>query len=415
MAETPASRMLFRYRARERTTGRLRTGETSGPDAYTVRSGLRGIGLDVEWIDEKRNTVPLSSFMSERVARFRCSRRVAQRADLCDSIATLLSAGLTLEKTLTDLAESPSRPEAERRLLSSLRDGVRQGRSLDQVAAEHPDWFDAIDLAMLSVGQRSGDLQRVLQEMSRDHQRGSDTAHTLIMALSYPALLLVAALGVVVFIGNQTLPKLLKILSDAKVPGPWLTILVSEVGQFLTRWWIPVLILVIVLFLILRLFLRRIRPGSPFAVIIGRLPVIRAKQRLRSASIATVLGRMLRNGIPLDSALETSAKATTNIGLRDLLTECANGIRRGERLSQMLGSSPFLDPEFGQMVQVGEQAGELAEMCGKIAERYERAAKRSIDRLSAIAEPAAILIMAVIVGCVVMAAILPLISLGDIL
>ena len=407
---------LFRYVARERVSGRSRSGETRGIDAYTVRTALRLAGLDVEQLEPLRErTLALPASIRRQLQGFRRDRRKAQRADIMDALSSLLGAGITLERALSDLAESVVRSAGERRMLGALRDGIRDGQPLDVLASQHPEWFDPVDVALIAVGQRSGELPRILGEISKGHQHGADTSHKLIMALTYPALLLVVALGVVAFIGNQTLPQLLKILSDAHVQPPLLTVFVATLGQALVRWWWLSLLACVGMGWGVRAWLRQRPPHRWPHTWLATLPLARAQQRIRVARIALVLGQLLRNGVPLAEALTITAVTSGNRPLRELLETAADGIARGESLSAHIGRSRLLDPEFAQVLQIGEQAGELPDMCQRIAERYQRAAQRAIEQVAALAEPLAIVIMAILVGVVVMAAILPLISLGDIL
>ena len=406
---------LFHYRARNAQTGEEQLGETSGPDAYTVRAGLRTVGLEIVSLREVRPRFALPPRWRQAVDRWRCGRRKAQRADLADAIGSLLGAGIPLERALNDLAASPLRDRSERRMLLALRDGIRGGGDLDQLAAQRPDWFEAIDVAMIRVGQRTGELPRTLLDLSRTLQRGAETGHRLLMALSYPALLLVAAIGVVAFIGTQTLPSLIKILTDAHVQVPALTRSVAILGQVLVHWWWALAAGIAVA----SFSARSIAVGLPASHALRRwylsTPLSRARQRLRVAAIANVLAQLLRNGVTLAEAVDTAARTLSAGALRNLLRDAAEAVRRGETLSGALGQSHLLDPEFAQLLRVGEQAGELPDMCQRVAERYERSAQRALDRLTAVAEPVAILVMAALIGVVVMSAILPLISLGDIL
>jgi type II secretory pathway component PulF len=235
------------------------------------------------------------------------------------------------------------------------------------------------------------------------------------MALSYPLLLLVAAVAVVLFIGNQTLPQLIRILRESHVAVPALTQAVQLTGQIALTWCWLIVPAVIGAVIAVRSAVARLDPQRGLRLRLSRLPWNRARQRLRVAAIAGVLSQLLRSGVGLAEALDVAGRTASEKPMRDLLAACAAGVRRGEPLSATVSASPLLDPEFAQLLRVGEQTGELAAMCARITERYERAAQRSIDRLAAFLEPVAILIMAAIIGTVVMAAILPLLALGDIL
>ncbi len=415
MVEADARLPLFRYRARDPATGRISVGETRGPDTYTVRSGLRSIGLEIVEVEPIQPRLRVPAWWAGRMAGIRRSRHRAQRADVADALSSLIGVGIPLERALADLAGSTVRDDAERRMLADLRDAIRAGETLDQAAARHPDWFDEVDTAVLAVGHRSGELERVLADLSRSHQRVADTGHRLVMALSYPLLLLVAAVAVVLFIGNQTLPQLIRILRESHVAVPALTQAVQLTGQIALTWCWLIVPAVIGAVIAVRSAVARLDPQRGLRLRLSRLPWNRARQRLRVAAIAGVLSQLLRSGVGLAEALDVAGRTASEKPMRDLLAACAAGVRRGEPLSATVSASPLLDPEFAQLLRVGEQTGELAAMCARITERYERAAQRSIDRLAAFLEPVAILIMAAIIGTVVMAAILPLLALGDIL
>ncbi|MDA3961797.1 MAG: type II secretion system F family protein [Planctomycetota bacterium] len=406
----------FRYRAVERATGRVRVGEISGDTAYAVRASLRRAGWEVERIDQlgaTRAVPPLLRPISTWLQGRRRQSRRPIRADLCEALAALLQAGLPLEQAVGSLAASPARGRAERRMLRALRDSLRHGESFHQAASEHPDWFDRLDVAMLAAGQAAGELPQILADLGGFHQRGAALGHKLLMALAYPGLLTVAALVVVAFISRSTLPQLLTMLADANIPAPLPTTVLVTVGQGLTLWWPLIVVVGVSGGLALRAWARRVpAQGRIGALVHGNL-FARAQSRARVARLASVLGQLLHSGVPLAEALDVAADTAGSQALREVLTEAGEAVRRGEDLSAVVERSALLDAEFAQLLRVGEQAGELASMLGRVAERYERAATRSIERLGAVLEPAAIVVLATVIGAVVLAAVLPLVAMGD--
>jgi len=406
----------WRYRAIERGTGRVRNGEMSGDTPYTVRAALRRAGWEVERLEPigVRRSLPaaLRPVGGWWRGRQRHGRRL-QRADLCDALAALLEAGLPLEQAVGSLATSRARGAPERRMLRALRDELRAGTALSEAAGHHDDWFDRLDVAMLASGQAAGELPRTLHDLGAFHQRGAALGHRLLMALAYPALLTVAALGVVAFISRSTLPQLLTMLTDADIPVPWLTAALVTVGRDLALWWPLAAGLVIVLILVGRVLAARVDPDSRAGALVHGNLVARARSRARVAQLSSVLARLLHSGVPLAEALEVAAATVGSPRLRRLLDEGGQAVRRGQDLSTAMESSPLVDAEFAQLLRVGEQAGELATMLDRIAERYQRAAARSIERLGAVLEPVAIVILAALIGVVVLAAVLPLVAMGD--
>ncbi|MBA3776678.1 MAG: type II secretion system F family protein, partial [Betaproteobacteria bacterium] len=258
---------VFRYRAVEMVTGRIRTGERSGASRYEVRAALRRVGLEVEHLEIVR-AASVSPWMAPLrdawQARARRRRRFA-RADLCEGIATLLQSGVPLEQALSALASAPSRPFVERRMLTSLRDRLREGHSLSEICAQFPEWFDRFDIALIEAGQRAGDLATTLTSLAQYHQRAGAIAQKLLIALAYPTVLLIAGIGVVEFMALNTLPQLLALITQARQEPPWLSVQLVAFGQGLAHWWPVVIGAFVALAFGLRALIRRIPSGGRLA------------------------------------------------------------------------------------------------------------------------------------------------------
>jgi type II secretory pathway component PulF len=412
---TVAPPLVFRYRAIELATGRVRSGEQSGESAYAVRASLRRVGLEVEQLVPLATGAPprwLRPLQDAWHARQRRQRRL-QKADLCDGLATLVQAGVPLEQAVGSLAASPSRPEAERRMLRTLRERLREGLALNEACALFPDWFDRLDLALIAAGQHAGDLAGTLVSVGQYHLRAGAIGQKLLIALAYPAILLIAGIAVVEFMSFQTLPQLMTLITQAHRTPPWLTASVVAFGQGLAYWWPLVLAAVIALVIGVRSLCARVPLDSALGHRLHGNPIARARSRMRVAQLSLSLARLRRTGMPLTDALTVVADTVGERALQTLLREGVEAIRRGEDLSAVIGRSALLDPEFAQLLQLGERSGELTEMLERIADRYQRAADRASDRLTAVLAPIAILILAALIGVVVIACALPLVQLGD--
>lgn len=422
MVETlhPAGRtLLFRYRAVELATGRLRCGEQGGDSPFAVRASLRRIGLQVESITPVDGTVlprwlaalatPLQEILSARRRR----RHRAAKADICDGLATLIQAGVPLEQAVASLAGSSARSTGERRMLRSLRDHLREGASCSQACAAHPDWYDRFDLAIIEAGQQAGDLAAMLGDLARHHQRAGALGQKLFVALAYPVVLLVAGLAVLEFMSLGTLPQLVALIEQAKRTPPWLTTTLISLGQGFAHWWPLVVLGVAGVVAALRWSVERIPVESPCGRWWHGNPLARMRSRVRVAQVAQSLARLRHAGLPLTDALLVVADTAHDRALRRLLGRSVEAIRRGEDLSAAIAGSRLLDPEFAQLLQLGERSGELTGMLERIAERYQRAAEDSTERLAAVLGPLAIIILAGLIGTLVMACIQPLMQMGD--
>lgn len=410
---------LFKYTARNRENGELIHGEQSAESAYAVRSQLRHINLDVESIKAVQRRQHQQHGWLGHVRRIVDARkrqgRINQRADLYDALATMLRAGMPLEQALHKLSSGETRRGKERSMLLHLRDRIREGLSLSDACAMHPDWFDPIDVAMIGAGQDAGELAPILSSLSVFLQESGNLQHQLFAALIYPLLLFCAALGVSLFLAVYTLPQLMQMLEGAQLQIPTLTQIVATVGQSLWHYWwayIPGLFIVLTSVYIVG---KRIPRASRLGAFINGNVIIKTIHRNRIAQVASTLARLQRSGIPLADALDTVSQSAPSEAIKALLHNAAEAIRSGEDFSQAMNKSQLLDEEFAQLLQLGEESGELPNMLEQIAERYRRAAERSTKTLSALLEPVAVLSLAILIGCIAMAAVLPLIEMTKIL
>jgi type II secretory pathway component PulF len=248
----------------------------------------------------------------------------------------------------------------------------------------------------------------------------------LLGALAYPVLVLLVGLGVVVFLSVKTLPDLTKILVDAEIPVPALTARIMWVGQALAAHWLTLgmsLVCAGLLAIVLPRFVERlpIEPPACMKRLAGRIQPPRVVRQMLVGNLVMHLADLLRSGVPMVDSLRVLAPTQRSRRLRWHLTDAAQRIERGDELSTALADAGtghvgcWFDAEIQRLLDIGQASGELDVMLTRIGERYQRRGKRLIDRLTVLLEPAVLLLLALLVGVVVMAAILPLLALQEII
>jgi len=359
-------------------------------------------------------------------------RRRSQRAELYDSLATMLSAGLPLLEAVETLIESARKSRkigaagGLSGMMIDIREQLRSGDSLAQAMRKHSTWFDATEIAIIEAGQHSGTLPNVLASMAQRQEKANELGHKLTGALAYPTLVLLVGLGVVVFLSVKTLPELTKILNGAKIPTPALTARVMWIGQLLAHHWFVILVAIVCVLtcsLVIPDLWRRLNLTLPnvFRKWADRWTRWRSPQVLRTIAVGGLslrLAELIRSGVPVVEALRVLAPTVSNRRLRDALVLAAERVERGDELSSALvgdDGETWFNAEFRRLLDIGQASGELDAMLERIGERYQRQARRLIERLATLLEPVVILCLAVLVGIVVMAAILPLLRLQEIL
>lgn len=409
---------LWRYKAM--TAGGLsRKGELTADTAISARASLRRIGLtvlDLRPVASERVRVPASLASSLRgVLR---GRRRDTKAEVLDALATLLASGVPLVEGLGTLAGSRSKRSGMRRMLLQVEDAVRSGTPLANAFDSQPGWFDAAEVAVVQAGQARGELAHALRSLADRHTRTGELAGRLASALAYPAIVAVAGVAVVVFLSIGPLPRLVGILDQAGVQPPALTAGVIAMGELLAQWWAVLLPAVISALLLAAWAIRALSTserGWPDPL---RSLVPHALRGMALARLAGELQSMTRLGVPLTEALRAAARTfngPVSLSLRSNLERAASRVEAGEHLSQALDDPHWFVDDVRRLIEAGETAGELPDLLERLADRLERKAKRLTDRLAGLIEPAAIIMLAAMIGVVVLSAVLPLLKLREVL
>lgn len=403
---------LWSYKA-SAAGGAVRVGRLSAEDVSAVRATLRR--LELEPIDIRPIRARPRPVFVERWLR---NRRRAERADLFDALVTMLEAGLPLVDSLATLAEQERRQTARGSLAARLTESIRSGDGLAAALRAEPSWFDGAECAMVAAGERSGELAGVLRSLAERHLRSGELGSKIASALFYPSVVLFIGLAVVWFLGSHTLPNLVAILADAGVEPPALTTAVmSAAGVIGHLWWIaPLAVLGGMAAITLG---ARVVPPEHVARIRSMLPRL-MPAALRHAIVGEallLLAEMLRAGVTLVEALRVVGPTLVGPGSRAMAVHAglaAERIERGDPVHESLAGGP-IDHEAMRLIALGVTAGELETVLVRVGQRSRRRARRATDRLTALLEPAVILVLASLIGVVVLAAVLPLVRLQEVL
>ena len=412
---------------------RREQGELTGATAADVRAALRRIGLqvvDLRPVTERTRegaggaalSLSFAGGLRRLVDRHLQRRRVALRSDLYDSLATLLEAGVPLSQAIESARRASHRKaRAIGRMLVHLGEEVKRGESIDEAMRGCPDWFDDAEIAMVSAAAQAGTLSDVLHTLSERHERTGEVTQKLAAAMAYPLVIVIIGLAVSVFLSTHTLPELVSMLRGSGIEPPTLTLIVMNVGGNLLAYgvWAGLALAAVVVALV---FIGRAGAGlsrdhrtSRFGLIVRRVmtgPLVR--RRIALARALMQLAELVRVGVTLPEALRIAGPVSGQADLGQLLCDAARRIENGEAPAAALDDTLWFDDEFCRLVELAQESGELEPVFERLGNRYVRQSTRLIDRLSALLEPAIILALAVLVGLVAMAAVLPLVRLREI-
>lgn len=316
------------------------------------------------------------------------------------SLATMIGAGLPLGRSLDVLCQHQSDPDL-RGALEEVAGAVYSGTALSEALSRHPRAFGSLYVQMIRVGEASGSLHTVLPRLADHRERAQQTEMQLRQALSYPALILVLCL-ILLILGP---PYLLEgqfalIRASGQVP-PWPTQIVMGLSTLVRNPWF---LLALGGGLGLGLAWARRLTAARWWRAAGRVPGLhRALVNLLLARFAGTLTMAYRVGIPLDDAIALAGQSTQSPWLTDYLPQVHDRIREGESLTQSLGCAPVFPPLFLQMLAAGEEAGKIDEMMSWVGQFYELELQSSLDRFLALIEPILLLGMGLLVGFVLIA------------
>lgn len=394
---------LFKFRALD-SQGVAQNGTLDAKDQDTAVAVLQKRGLLVLQIDP-------AGMGGLRNALGRGMLNGAALVSFTQQLATLLGAGQPLERSLGILLKQPGQPQT-RALIERIREQVKAGKPLSAALEEEGTQFSSLYISMVRAGEAGGALESTLRQLSDYLERSQLLRGEVINALIYPAFLVVGVLGSLALLLAYVVPQFVPIFKDLGVPIPMITEVILGLGEFLSAYGLVVLAGLIAS--IWLLVLRRKDPARRERHdrrLLGIRIIGPLLQRIEAARLARTLGTLLNNGVALLQALVIARQVCTNRALQAQVAQAAESVKGGGTLASAFGAQPLLPDLALQMIEVGEQAGELDTMLLKVADVFDVEAKRGIDRMLAALVPALTVVMAGMVAVIMLAIMLPLMSL----
>lgn len=327
-------------------------------------------------------------------------------------LATLLGAGQPLDRALTILLELPDDTRAQR-TIADIRDIVRGGAPLSVALERQHGTFSRLYVNMVRAGEAGGSLQDTLQRLAEYLERSRLLRARVLNALVYPIILLVVVGLAVLFLLGYVVPQFAQMYASLDAPLPWFTRAVLVLGKFVATWWLALVLLPAVLLL----WADRKRRDAAFrerfdAWILTRKLAGTLIARMETARLARTLGTLLRNGVPLLGALGIARNVLGNRALAGDIEQAAEGVKNGRPLSLALGQNKRFPRLALQMIQVGEESGALDAMLLRTADTFEQQTSQALDRMLAALVPVVTLLLALVVGGVIVAVLVPLYDLA---
>jgi len=334
-------------------------------------------------------------------------------AEFTSQLAVLLNAGIPITKSLRILeGQLPQGPM--KRIARSLVEDVEGGTSLSESMTKHDAVFDALYTNMVRAGEAGGVQEEILNRLSGFLAQSESIKSKVKGALAYPIAIMTVALLVLMLVFAFVIPKFKSVFESMGGKGSmhWTTETVIKIGEHLQwAWWIY-LVSIVLLIALHRLLLAK---SDGYRSVMHRLalkmPLFGGLvHKSLVARFARTFGTLIQSGVPHLEALDILNASTRNVHMQAAVGDIQASIKEGAGFAVPMGESGMFDDIVINMVDVGEQTGGLDRMLAKVADRYEGEVDRTVETTFKVIEPILLVIMAIVVGFIVFALFMPLLT-----
>lgn len=336
-------------------------------------------------------------------------------AEFTNRLLPLLKAQIQLERALSIIVNS-TEDDVTRELVVDLRRGLHEGKKFSAMIRDRSHYFPPVYANMVEAGEESGALTKVMEELQKFLNERKELKNFLITSLIYPAIILSVTSGVIILLFTVFIPRFTKIFIDMGKELPLPTKIMLMISNFVTHPFMLFVWLVCIIGLI-TLFVQIKKGGKArewWDSVTLKIPVIGSLvQTVEVARFIRTMAVLLQSYVPILNAVVISEKVIQNKQIRDTLGGVTTELRGGAKLSSALAKSSYISTTVVQMLNIGEETGNMAEMLDETASFYETDIRDRIKKLLALFEPMVILILAFIVLGVVGSIFLALMELNS--
>lgn len=386
--------------------GGLQKGTTEAESEEQLRSRFQEQGLEIVEVTMLKKSGKSKSKSYGKV-------KLKNLAIFCRQFSTMVDAGVSLVRCL-DVLGRQTDDNKLKKILMDVGERVESGESLSRAMQRHPRTFNNLFIGLIRAGEIGGVLEESLQRLSQFLEKDVELRRKVTSALTYPVLVLIAALGIVIFLVSWVVPQFAQLFKDIGLKDsefPAMTKFLIDLSANFQKNWLVITLVTVGTIVVYKIF-----ASTRF----GRRVIDRVKlkvpvfgplhHKVCMARFSRTMGTLLTSGVPILQAMETVAGTVGNAIMADAVLDARARIREGDRIGEPLEASKQFPPMVVHMIGVGEESGSLDYMLQKIAEFYESEVEATLASLTAALEPILIVFLGFVVGFIVIAMFLPLIK-----
>lgn len=330
-------------------------------------------------------------------------------------LATLIDAGLPLLRSLSILYDQ-QKPGKLKNILDGLVNDVQSGTTFSEALAKHPKVFDKLYVNMVRAGEVGGMLEIVLNRLAEFAERREALARKVKGAMIYPIMVLLVASGIVTFLLIRVVPTFAEIFSDLGGALPAPTQFLVNTSQALKHSYLKILGIGVCIFIAIKMIFKVEIVRAIRDRIVLKIPIFgQLTRKIGVARFSRTLGTLITSGVPILQSLSIVKETIANRVIANAVAEVHDSIREGETIAGPLEESGAFPPMAVNMIDVGEETGNLDSMLLKVADIYDAEVEVAIGGMLQMLEPAMVVILGGIVGFIVISMYLPIFSMGDLI
>jgi type IV pilus assembly protein PilC len=392
---------LYSYEAFSRDGKKVR-GVLDAASAGTVKELLVKQGLFPIKIESATQEANLTFFQ-----RLFSSVTPKDKILFTKQFAVLLKSGVPLMQALELLVEQFQ--GYLRSIIIAIKDDIKGGATLFNSMSKYGSVFDNIYLQLVRAGEASGKLEMILERLTSYLERKEEVNKRVKGALFMPIIQIILAIVVVVVLLTFVVPPMIEAAEGQGKKLPGITLFVKGASDFMQKYFILIAIVGAVLGSLFYAWKKSASGGKTYDRLILKVPLVGYLSRMQAVvQFSYTLGLLLEGGVNLAESLDIVCKIIDNRILADALREARDNIIKQGKIAQYLGETKVFPPIAIYLIQTGEQSGQLDKMLLAVADNYQNDVNELIDKLTALIAPITMLLMAVVVGVIAMAVMLPI-------
>ncbi len=396
---------VYLYKAKD-SKGQIVSGQIEAENEQSVKAKLREKNFIITSLSVKSGGFSPKEF----IAGFQ-KVKVKSLTVFSRQFSTMVSAGLSLVRAL-DILEKQADDKKLQEIIKDIRMKVEGGSALADAFGNHPSTFSDLYINLTHAGEIGGVLDETLSRVAEFLEKDQALKAKVKSSMTYPTVIFVFAIVIVVFLIVFVLPTFAKIFEGLNVKMPAMTQFLINLSVAIRHYYYIFIIGIVAFIFLVRYYINTPQGRYKFDQLMLRMPVFgMLNKKVTVSRFSRTLGTLLSSGVPVMQALDVTSKAAGNKVVEKAIEAVRESIREGESISVPMEKSGIFPPMVTQMISVGEETGNLDAMLKKISEFYDMEVEATLDSLTSLLEPLLMMFMGVMVGFIVIAMFLPMFTL----